>query len=233
MVEDFKIKWDRCLEIIRGSIGETKTSTWFSPARPLHFENNRLTLGIPSRFFYEKYEDEFYYILSSTLKKVYGDNVQLDYELFIIKNDTDSKVKIKASQRSEDVKGKLSQIVTPPRPSAGLNKGLKDEFDPQLNESLTFENYCIGGSNRLPYTIAEYIANNPGKNDFNPFFLYGSVGVGKTHLIQAIGIRVKERNPKAKVLFVTLRQFQNLMANATIHKQIPSFLNWFQQMDVL
>lgn len=82
MVEDFKIKWDRCLEIIRGSIGETKTSTWFSPARPLHFENNRLTLGIPSRFFYEKYEDEFYYILSSTLKKVYGDNVQLDYEPF-------------------------------------------------------------------------------------------------------------------------------------------------------
>ena len=120
-----------------------------------------------------------------------------------------------------------------PSPLGGDNAGKKPDFDPQLNESLTFENYCEGESNRLPVAIARYIAENPGKNDFNPFFLYGEVGVGKTHLIQAIGVRVKERNPRAKVLFVTLRQFQNLMANATIRKQIPSFLNWFQQMDVL
>lgn len=120
-----------------------------------------------------------------------------------------------------------------PSPMGNASNPKTPDFDPQLNEALTFENYCVGESNRLPFTIAEYIANNPGKNDFNPFFLYGDVGVGKTHLIQAIGIRVKERNPNAKVLFVTLRQFQNLMANATIHKNIPSFLNWFQQMDVL
>lgn len=233
MTEDYINKWNRCLEIIRDNIGETKTRTWFSPAKPLHYENNRLTLGIPSRFFYEKYEDEFYNILSSTLKKVYGENLQLDYELFIIGNDRDSKVTIMGSQKSHAVKNKFIQSMQSPSPMGEKISGKTPDFDPQLNESLTFENYCIGESNRLPFTIAEYIANNPGKNDFNPFFLYGDVGVGKTHLIQAIGIRVKERNPNAKVLFVTLRQFQNLMANATIHKQIPSFLNWFQQMDVL
>ena len=233
MTEYYKIKWNRCLEIIRDNIGEIKTKTWFSPAKPLKFENNRLTLGIPSRFFYEKYEDEFYSILSSTLKKVYGESVQLGYELFIISNDDDSKVTITGSRKSHAVKNKFIQSMQSESPVGSKKSEKTPDFDPQLNESLTFENYCIGESNRLPFTIAEYIANNPGKNDFNPFFLYGDVGVGKTHLIQAIGIRVKERNPNAKVLFVTLRQFQNLMANATIHKQIPSFLNWFQQMDVL
>ncbi|MDE6578363.1 MAG: chromosomal replication initiator protein DnaA [Muribaculaceae bacterium] len=233
MTEDYKIKWNRCLDIIRDNIGDTKTVTWFLPAKPLSFQDNTLTLGIPSNFFYEKYEDEFYSILSSTLKKVFGPAVRLDYEISIIRNDNDSKVKFHASKQSHAVKNKFIQSMQAPSPLGDSLSDKKPDFDPQLNESLNFENYCIGESNRLPFTIAEYIANHPGKNDFNPFFLYGDVGVGKTHLIQAIGIRVKERNPNAKVLFVTLRQFQNLMANATIRKQIPSFLNWFQQMDVL
>lgn len=234
MTEDFKIKWEKCLEIIRDNLGETKTNTWFLPAKPLNLVNNKLTLGIPSSFFYEKYEDEFYAILSSTLKKVYGPDVQLDYEISIIKNDDNSKVTLQGTKQSHAVKNRFVQSMQAPSPMGAPDKNEKTpDFDPQLNESLTFENYCIGESNRLPYTIAEYIANNPGKNDFNPFFLYGDVGVGKTHLIQAIGIRVKERNPNAKVLFITLRQFQNLSSNAYIHKQIPSFLNWFQKMDVL
>lgn len=233
MAEDFKIKWQRCLDIIRDNIGDTKTVTWFQPAKPLHFKDNKLTLGIPSSFFYEKYEDEFYAILSSTLKKVFGPGVGLDYEVALIKNDADAKVKLQASKQSSAVKNKFIQSMQAESPMGDSRTEKTPDFNPQLNEILTFENYCIGESNRLPFTIAEYIANHPGKNDFNPFFLYGDVGVGKTHLIQAIGIRVKERNPNAKVLFVTLRQFQNLMANATIRKQIPSFLNWFQQMDVL
>ena len=115
-------------------------------------------------------------------------------------------------------------------PSSG---GRSEEIDSQLNASLNFENYCVGDSNRLPFTIAEYIANNPHKTEFNPFFLYGEVGVGKTHLIQAIGLRIKEKNPSARVLFTTLKQFQNLYANAAINRKIPGFINWFQQVDVL
>lgn len=108
------------------------------------------------------------------------------------------------------------------------------EFDPQLNPAMTFENYCQGESNKLPYTIAHYIAENPNKSDFNPFFLYGSVGVGKTHLIQAIGIRIKEKNPRARILFLPMRQFQNMYVNAVIKKEVPVFINWFQQnVDVL
>ncbi len=233
MTEEYKIKWNRCLDIIKDNIGETKTKTWFACSWPIGYEGNTLTLEIPSRYFFDKYEEDYYALLSSTLRKVYGKDVKLEYQMRIIQDDDSSKVTIQGSKQSLAVKNKFVQSMQAPSPMGDVRSQKKPDFDPQLNESLTFENYCEGESNRLPVAIARYIAENPGKNDFNPFFLYGPVGVGKTHLIQAIGVRVKEKNPRAKVLFVTLRQFQNLMANATIHKQIPSFLNWFQQMDVL
>lgn len=232
MKATLKEKWNECLNIIRDNIGEIRTETWFACAKPLSYENDTLKLGLPSHFFYEKYEDDFIGLLSSVLKKVFGENVCLDYEVKMT-SEKDSAVTLKSQQPSQPLKNKLTKSQQTSISQLGQTEVSKSEFDSQLNETLTFENYCVGESNRLPVTIAEYIANQPGRNDFNPFFLYGDVGVGKTHLIQAIGIRVKERNPQAKVLFVPMRQFQNLVANATIQKKIPGFLNWFQQMDVL
>ena len=232
MKEDFKDKWQKVVEIITDNIGKQRAMLWFEVAEPLSFIENRLTLKLPSEFFVEKYEYEFYGILTSSIRKVFGNSVKLDYEIEIIKNDSESKVKISGTSQSPAIKNKFKKSLQAPTPIVEAQE-TKPEFDPQLNEALTFENYCVGASNKLPFTIAEYIANNPGKNDFNPFFLYGEVGVGKTHLIQAIGIRVKETRPNAKVSFVTLRQFQQLYQNAYIKKEIPYFIQWFQQMDVL
>ena len=232
MKEDFKAQWQEVVKIITDNIGERQAQTWFGVAEPLSFIDNRLLLKLPSEFFAEKYDYEFYKILTSSMRRVFGNSVKLDYEIEIIKNDRDSKVKISGTSQSPAVQNKFVKSMQANSPILDRDEP-KPDFDPQLNESLTFENYCVGASNNLPYTIAEYIANNPGKNDFNPFFLYGAVGVGKTHLIQAIGIRVKERIPRAKVSFVTLRQFQQLYQNAYIKKEIPYFIQWFQQMDVL
>ena len=232
MKEDYKILWQKVMDIITDNIGERKAQTWFAVAEPLSYIDNRLSLKLPSEFFAEKYENEFYNILTHALRKVFGNSVKLDYEIEIISNDKDSKVKISGSNQSPAIKSRFVQSMQSPSPII-KEEDSKPDFDPQLNESLTFENYCVGASNKLPFTIAEYIANNPGKNDFNPFFLYGDVGVGKTHLIQAIGIRVKERSPRSKVSFVTLRQFQQLYQNACIRKEVPYFIQWFQQMDVL
>ena len=233
MGKDYKNKWAECIGIITDNIGEQRSKTWFGVATPVDFSNNTLTIRVPSKFFVEKYEDDFYGILSSTLRKVFGNDVRLDYEYRLIENDANSKITITGTQQSKTIKNKFVRSMQSQSSPGEESQTAAPDFDPQLNEALTFENYCVGESNKLPYTIAEYIANNPGKNDFNPFFLYGEVGVGKTHLIQAIGIRVKERNPKAKVCFVTLRQFQQLYQNAGFKKTIPYFINWFQQMDVL
>lgn len=232
MQTDYKEKWSKVVKIITDNIGQNRAETWFSVARPLSYIDNHLTLKLPSKFFVEKYEDEFFGILTSSLQKVFGKDIKLDYEIEIINRDKDSKVKIAGTTQSPVIKNKFLRSMQADSPIKGIDEK-KPDFDPQLNESYNFENYCVGASNKLPFTIAKYIADNPKKNDFNPFFLYGDVGVGKTHLIQAIGIHVKETNPSAKVSFVTLRQFQQLYQNAFIKKEIPYFIQWFQQMDVL
>lgn len=227
-MEDLRKKWNKCVEKIRSNIGEDRYNTWFSKIEVQSFENNNLVLMVPSRFYVDKLEDDFYDILSKSIWSVFGKNITLSYDYYVISDDKESKVAIESPKRSHALTSKLERsIIQKAEPRKDF------VFDSQLNDSLNFENYCVGRSNKLPYTIAEHIANHPDKPDFNPFFLYGNVGVGKTHLAQAIGIRIKERNPRANVLYITMRQFQNLYANATIKKEIPNFINWFQQMDCI
>lgn len=225
---DFKQKWNRCLEKIRANIGEVKFGAWFSEIVPTKFEDNKLVLSVPSRYCMEMLEDQYYNILSKALRSEFGAEIKLSYAYYMKADDPASKVQIQSPNHSHLLKNRLEQTIN----NRPVEKR-EQVFDSQLNDSLNFENYCVGRSNKLPFTIAEHIANHPEKPDFNPFFLYGAVGVGKTHLIQAIGIRIKERNPRAKVLFLTMRQFQNLYANATIKHEIPNFINWFQQMDCI
>ena len=233
MEENFKLKWQKCLDIIRDNVGQAHYDIWFSCAQALKFEDDHLTISVPSQYYFEVYEDKFFDVLSRALKRVFGPEIRLDYDIAVVKGDAGSKVNLTATNYSHAIGSKLAQSYQKPEAMARHTQARGSEIDSQLNKSLTFENYCLGDSNRLAYTIAESIANNPHNVNFNPFFLYGPVGIGKTHLIQAIGIRVKEKNPEAKVLFTTARQFQHLYANAVIQKKIPSFINWFQQMDVL
>ncbi len=232
MAEDFTSKWQQCLDIIRDNVGETRFNIWFACSKALRFENGRLTISVPSQFYFEKYEDEFFDILNPSLRRVFGRDVKLDYEYSVVSGDDKSKVVLAGQNQSRAISSKLARSYQNPTAMENHSRVRGSEIDSQLNSSKTFENYCLGESNRLAYTIAEAIGNNPREVNFNPFFLYGDVGVGKTHLIQAIGIRVKERNPEAKVLYTTARQFQHLYANAVIQKKVPSFINWFQQMDV-
>lgn len=230
-MEDYKSKWKKCLDIIHDNIGDARYETWFAHTEAIGFADGTLSLSLPSNYYFERYEDDFYSLISGALRRVFGEGIRLKYKIGIIANDDKASVSIPSHKQSSAVKSRFVQSLI----GAGASEAGKhgEEIDSQLNASLNFENYCVGESNRLPFTIAEYISNNPHKTEFNPFFLYGDVGVGKTHLIQAIGIRIKERNPKARVLFTTLKQFQNLYANAAIQKKIPGFINWFQQIDVL
>ena len=228
MDQEFKSKWNKCLQMISDNIGADKFKTWFSDTEPLAFDGETLDLRVPSQFFMDKYEDDFIVLIRGALRHVFGHALNIAYVCPVVANDKASEVKIETPVHSKVIKSKLNQSVD----KSPVHAQMK-HFDPQLVSSLTFENYCVGDSNRLPFTIAEFIANNPGQAEFNPFFLYGNVGVGKTHLVQAIGIRIKERNPNAKVLFIPVRQFQQMYVNAKLKGKIPEFINWFQEMDVL
>lgn len=226
-------KWNQFLRAIEKKIGAERFKEWFSDTKLLGFEGNHINIGLPSQFVFEKYEDEFYDVITSTLRKIYGEEIKLDYVVSVIKNDDSANIKYtRDAQASTGLKTKKET-----KSSRAKQSKIRVEqdiiVDPQLNKALTLDNYCVGNCNLLPVTIAKYIAENPGKREFNPFFLYGDVGVGKTHLLQAIGNKIVENYPKSKVLYLPMKQFQFLYTEAFFKEEIPAFINWFQTFDVL
>ena len=233
MDQDLEAKWRECQKFILDNIGESRFNTWFAKTSALKIEQDSITLQVPTHYFVEIYEDNFINLLHASFNKVFKRPLQIFYEVQVLNEGGGAKVTIGESHRSRVVNNALDRSVTVPANPGSKPAKAGHKIDSNLNPVYNFENYCHGESNRLALTIAENIAENPRNNNFNPFFLYGSVGIGKTHLIQAIGIRVKERMPDAKVLYTTLRQFQNLYSVAVIEKRVPAFLQWFSQMDVL
>lgn len=227
-MNSYKAKWNRCLDKIRSNIGEERFQVWFSKVEPHAYVDNKLCIMVPSRFYVDRFETEFYGIIRAAVRSEFGPDACLAYDYYVIDGDKNSRIALEGAQHSPVLNNKLEQSIANRHDTDNAEK-----FDSQLNDSLSFENYCVGKSNKLPFTIAEFIADNPQRPDFNPFFLYGDVGVGKTHLIQAIGIRIKEKNPRAKVQFITIRGFMQLYQSAKMNGQIPQFIKWFQDKDAL
>lgn len=227
MQTDVTAKWNDCLAIIRNSLNnDARFETWFASTRAKSLKGNQLTLEVPSHYCYELYEDQFFDILSSALKQVFGNNIHLSYIVPVVAHDSKANMKLKGNAKVETARPVQTTTTTASRPAVS-------RLESNLNPSLTFENYCVAGSNKLPFSIAENISREPVNSIYNPFFLYGEVGVGKTHLMQAIGLRVKSLYPEKNVLFLPMREFQRLYTNAMFEKSIPKFINWFQQVDVL
>lgn len=230
MKEEATKKWNECLALIRKKLNnDTAYTMWFEPTVVKTLRGNHLTLLVPSMFCKELYEGEYFSIFSEVLHTVFGNNLTLSYQVPVV-NTKGGSVKIESGvavkKKPEDPK---------PLPAKG-NKNEKDDTEaylPKLNAALSFENYCVGQSNKLPWTIAESIARQPVNSNFNPFFLYGDVGVGKTHLMQAIGLHVKNAFPEKKVVFLPMKEFQRLYQNAYLQKEIPAFLQWFMRCDML
>ena len=133
MDTDFNKKWNKCLELIRDNIGQARFDTWFACAKPVSFNDNCLVLHLPSNFHVEKYEDDFYEVLSFALKKVFGNNFKkLAYDVEVVSKDKESVVTIESPEKSHVIKNKLSTSVITPVEKRESN------FDPQLSFSLIY-----------------------------------------------------------------------------------------------
>ena len=227
MQEEYSKKWDKCLEIIRDIIPAEQFKSWFSPLTFLRVENDILTIYCPTEFFAEQLEERYIGVLGKTLKRVFGPSIRLIYEYPIVANDPSTQVAVGSAHPSPAVK---------PIPGATSNpfkEVVVEDIDSQLNPDYTFENYCISHSNKVARSIGEAIANDPKLQTFNPLFVFGPCGVGKTHLIQAIGIRIKERNPRARVLYITARLFESQYTAAVQRSKVNEFINFYQSIDTL
>lgn len=216
--------WNKCLEIIKDNLSDDQYNAWFSPIVAFDFNKDGLYLEVPSLFFVERIEEQFCDLLKKTLKRVFKYDVNVFYRYDLSGSDS-------AKDKSKDASITLKQ----PK-NAAKNPFITEQvpdIDPQLNSYNTFENYCGSMSNKLAMSIGLAIAANPQCKTFNPMFLFGTTGVGKTHLVQAIGLKAKEINPNLRVLYVTARVFESQYTTAVRNNKTNDFINFYQSIDLL
>jgi len=241
MMPEHVAVWNSCLEIIKDNIPSVSFKTWFLPIKPLKLSNKVLTIQVPSPFFYEYLEEQYIDILRSTLKKELGTGAKLEYNVVMDKERPDKQsYTVAYPEKSKSVPGNKP---FPMPMSIGNDKSIRNPFvipglqklhvDPQLNSEYTFGNFIEGECNRLVRSAGIAVSSKPGGTAFNPLFIYGNSGLGKTHLAQAIGIQVKEQYPQKIVLYVTSNKFITQFTEATRKNNQNDFIHFYQMIDVL
>lgn len=233
--------WEQCLQIIKDNIPASTYEKFFKTSiTPLRFEDNTLKLGVPSPFICEYIEEHYLDLLRRVLYKVFGENTRLVYSVMTVREEKEERAETgRATQEwsSSDSSTAVKELpvkggnATPLQPGQMVPRA--QELNPHLNPRYNFGNFIEGLSNRLSRTAGEAVAQSPAKTSFNPLFIYGPSGVGKTHLVNAIGTRIKELYPGKRVLYVSANLFYMQYADAVRNNKLIDFMRFYQSIDVL
>lgn len=231
--------WESCLNIIKDNVPPKSFKTWFEPIKPLKLEGKVLTIQVPSVFFYEWLEEHYVSLLRKTIKKELGVEGRLEYNI-LIENMGGSK-NPQTLNLPASVNGDLKN---PPVPMpVSVNQSIKNPFvvpglkklsiDSQLNSNYSFENFVEGDCNRFARSAGFAVSEKPGQTSFNPLLIYGGSGLGKTHLVQAIGTAIKSKFPDKMVLYVQSEKFCQQFVDSLKSGNINDFVNFYNLIDVL
>ncbi|HZV47928.1 MAG TPA: chromosomal replication initiator protein DnaA [Thermodesulfovibrionales bacterium] len=202
--------WNKSLAQIEEKVGNNIIDLWFRPIKLSQFKEQQATVEIPNRFFKDWIEDNYPDIIAESIGTILKYPVTVRYK---IAEKMDPTVR-KMDMRLETRRQKLA--------SRGI----------YLNPKYTFENFVIGPSNQFAHASAKAVAEAPGKT-YNPLFIYGGVGLGKTHLITAIGNAVIDKKPDISVIFVSAEQFTNEVVSAIRHQKMGELKEKFRNIDLL
>ena len=222
-------KWRQCLDFISENLNSPEQFTiFFESLTFMKYEDDALTIDAPSNFIIEGIEERYIGVFKAAIQKTFGVSTKLFYHVNQIADTPASGVTMEASGASDALNPKSGTAALDPFAEAP-----QADVRMSLNKNFTFENYCGGESNQVALSIGEAIAANPRQMTFNPLFVFGPTGVGKTHLIQAIGIRIKERNPQMRVLYLPARLFEIQFTSAMSSGKGNEFISFYQSIDVL
>ncbi|MCE2893756.1 MAG: chromosomal replication initiator protein DnaA [Flammeovirgaceae bacterium] len=229
--------WNDCLHIIKASVDEQSFNTWFKPITPLRNQGEVLTIQVPSQFFYEWLEEHYVPVLKKAVHQVLGTNGRLEYSVIVDSGNHNNPPVLVNYPNGNGFKKSNAQTV---------NGNGHDEYSPfsfkalnpqtvnsRLNPNYSFDNFVEGDCNRLARSAGVAVAKKPGTTSFNPLMLYGGVGVGKTHLVQAIGNEIKKNLPSKIVLYVDQNDFTSQFLNALQNHKMQEFQNFYLQVDLL
>lgn len=242
MEKNFEDVWNNCLSVIKDNVSTQSFKTWFEPIKAVKLVQSVLTIQVPSQFFYEWLEEHYITLLKKTITKELGPDGRLEYSIimdgststgngpaYTVKLPADSNKSPKNPQVSVPIDLNQNTIKNP-----FILPGLKKvNIDSQLNPNYSFENFIEGDCNRFGRSAAFAVANKPGGTSFNPLFIYGGVGLGKTHLAQAIGLRAKHLFPGKTVLYVSSEKFTQQFIDSVKNNTQNDFVHFYQMIDVL
>lgn len=217
---DPSIIWKNCLRKIKENVTLMTYNTWFLPIKPLQLSNNTLKIEIPSHFFWEWIDEHYNLLINNTIAEVIGPDAKLSYIINKVSNQLEQSSDNGGNGKNKD------NIIT------GKQK-VKHNFESYLNSRYTFEDFITGEGNQLARAAAVAISDNPGGTSFNPFFVYGGVGLGKTHLIQAIGNEIVKKFPDKRVIYLSTDIFTVEFVEAIQSNRVNEFSNFYRSMDVL
>ncbi len=230
--------WKDCLQIIGQSVDEQNYNTWFKPIVPLRLEGDVLTIQVPSQFFYEWLEEHYVPVLKQAIHAIIGENARLEYSVVVDSGNQRNPPLVVNYPNGAGIKRSNAQTQN--------GNGNIEEYSPfsfkalnpqtvnsRLNPHYTFENFVEGDCNRLARSAGIAVSKKPGTTSFNPLMLYGGVGVGKTHLVQAIGNEIKKNLPSKIVLYVDQNDFTTQFLNALQNHKMQEFQNFYLQVDLL
>jgi chromosomal replication initiator protein len=209
--------WKECLKAIKENVTLMTFNTWFLPIIPIDIdvEKSILKVQLPSQFFWEWIDEHYNTLINKTIHEVLGPNAKLAY---IISNEQEI-------EEPQQVQIKQADLQTP--------ANARPSFETNLNPRYNFDNFIKGESNQLARAAAVAISENPGGTSFNPLFLYGGVGLGKTHLVQGIGNQILKKYPEKKVIYLSSDIFTVEFVEAIQSNTVNEFSNFYRNMDVL
>ena len=204
--------WKNCLKIIQKNVSSQAFETWFASIDVVSVEGQQITLQVPNRFHYEWLESKYGELLESALKKTFGTKLTINYSV-LINNSEESPI--------ENVK-KIDELI----PSTFHRAS-------QLNNRYTFKNFIEGRGNQFAKAAASSVADGPGQTPFNPLLIYSNPGLGKTHLIQAIGNHILINQPELRVIYVTSEKFMLDFIHSIQNNKSTQFAQSYRKVDVL
>lgn len=231
--------WDNCLKIIKDNVSLQSFKTWFEPIEPVTLEKKVLTIQVPSQFFYEWLEEHYVSLLRKTIKRELGEEARLEYKIVVENSSGDPKPYTINYPNYNTGNNKNPEVSMP----LVVNSSIKNPFvipglkkvnvESQLNPNYNFDSFVEGDCNRLARSAGYAVASKPGGTAFNPLVIYGGVGLGKTHLAQAIGNQVKQNFSNKTVLYVSSEKFTNQFIDALKNNVVNDFVHFYQLIDVL
>lgn len=213
MEADLKNLWAKTLDIIKSELSEVSFNTWIKSCEPISISTDTIKISVPNSFTQDILDKRYKDLVANSIKAVCSKLYKIE---FIIVSDLDEK---EETHKVPSNKSSKSIIVN-------------DEMSSTLNPKYTFDSFVIGNSNRFAHAASLAVAESPAKA-YNPLFIYGGVGLGKTHLMHAIGHYILESNPNAKVVYVSSEKFTNELINAIKDDKNEEFRNKYRNVDIL